>query len=109
MGLRSWVWTHETAYCAVGYVYGVENPDIGRAREAMTKVVAAGHQASDVITNVRGLFGKDTQERTPTDLNTLIQSVLAVVSIDLRKHGIESQVTLSEQLPPVIGNEVQLQ
>ena len=19
MGLRSWVWTHETAYCAVGY------------------------------------------------------------------------------------------
>jgi signal transduction histidine kinase len=86
-----------------------ENPDIGRAREAMNKVVAAGHQASDVITNVRGLFGKDTQERTPTDLNTLIQSVLAVVSIDLRKHGIESQVTLSEQLPPVIGNEVQLQ
>src|SRR6516164_883372 len=86
-----------------------ENPDIGRAQDAMNKVVAAGHQASDVITNVRGLFGKDTQERTPTDLNTLIQSVLAVVSIDLRKHGIESQVTLSEQLPPVIGNEVQLQ
>ena len=86
-----------------------ENPDIGRAREAMNKVVAAGHQASDVITNVRGLFGKDTQERTPTDLNTLIQSVLAVVSIDLRKHGIESQVTLSDELPPVIGNEVQLQ
>jgi len=29
--------------------------------------------------------------------------------IDLRKHNIESQVNLSEQLPPVVGNEVQLQ
>ena len=86
-----------------------ENPDIDRARDAMSKVVAAGHQASDVITNVYGLFGKDTQKKTPTDLNTLIQSVLTVVSIDLRKHSIESQLTLSEQLPPVVGNEVQLQ
>ena len=86
-----------------------ENPDIGRARDAMNKVVAAGHQASDVITNVRGLFGKDTQEKTPTDLNTLIQSVLAMVSIDLHKQSIESQLTLSEQLPPVVGNEIQLQ
>jgi C4-dicarboxylate-specific signal transduction histidine kinase len=85
-----------------------ENPDIGRARDAMNRVVAAG-QAGDVITNVRGLFGKDTQVKTPTDLNTLIQSVLAMVSIDLHKQSIESQLTLSEQLPPVVGNEVQLQ
>jgi signal transduction histidine kinase len=86
-----------------------EKPDIGRAQAAMNKVVAAGHQASDVITNVRGLFGKDTQEETPTDLNTLIQSVLELVSIDLRKHNIESQVNLSQPLPLVVGNEVQLQ
>ena len=86
-----------------------ENPDIGRAREAMNKVVAAGHHASDVITNVRGLFGKDTQKKVPTDINKLIRTVLGLVHIDLRKHGIESQVNLSEQLPPIIGNEVQLQ
>jgi len=86
-----------------------ETPDIGRARDAMSKVVAAGHQASDVITNVHGLFGKDTLEKTPTDLNLLIQSVLGLVYIDLRKHNIESQMNLSEELPPVVGNEVQLQ
>jgi signal transduction histidine kinase len=86
-----------------------DNPEIGRARDAMNKVVAAGHQASDVITNVHDLFGKDTQEKTLTDLNTLIQSVLSVVSIDLRKQNIKTQVNLSEQLPPVVGNQVQLQ
>ena len=86
-----------------------ESPDIGRARDAINKVVTAGHHANDVITNVRGLFGKDTQGKTPTDLNTLIHSVLELVSIDLRKHSIESVMSLSEQLPPVVGNEVQLQ
>jgi signal transduction histidine kinase len=86
-----------------------ESPDIGRARDAMNKVVAAGHHASDIITNVRGLFGKDTEEKAPTDVNKLIRTVLAVVYMDLRKHSIESQVNLSEQLLPVIGNEVQLQ
>src|SRR5215469_15589735 len=75
----------------------------------MSKVVAAGHQASDVITNVHGLFGRDPQKKSPTDLNTLIQSVLSVVSLDLRKHNIQTQVNLNERLPSVVGNEVQLQ
>jgi len=86
-----------------------ETPDISRARDAMNKVVAAGHQAGDVITNVRGLFGKDTQEKTSTDLNMLIRSVLAMISMDLHRHNIESQMNLGEQLPPVVGNEIQLQ
>jgi signal transduction histidine kinase len=75
----------------------------------MNKVVAAGHQASDVITNIRGLFAKDTQEKVPTDINKLIRTVLGLVYMDLRKHSIETNVNLSEQLPPVIGNEIQLQ
>jgi signal transduction histidine kinase len=86
-----------------------ETPDIGRARDALNKVVAAGHNASEVITNVRGLFGKDTQEKTPTDINKLIRTVLGLLYIDLRKYSIETQVNLSEQLPPIIGNAIQLQ
>ena len=55
------------------------------------------------------MFGKDTEERNPADLNKLLRTVLGLVYIDLRKHSIETQVNLSEQLPPVFGNEVQLQ
>jgi signal transduction histidine kinase len=86
-----------------------ETPDIGRARDAMNKVVEAGHRADDVITNIRGLFGKGTQEKNPTDVNKLIRVVLGLVYLDLRKHSIESQVSLGERLPPVVGNEGQLQ
>jgi signal transduction histidine kinase len=49
------------------------------------------------------------QEKTLTDVNKLIRTVLGLVYMDLRKHSIETQVNLSEQLSPVMGNEVQLQ
>jgi hypothetical protein len=53
------------------YVGFQKSPEIGEAREALTDVVATGHRAGDIITNVRRLFGKDTLEDTPCDVNTL--------------------------------------
>jgi signal transduction histidine kinase len=86
-----------------------EKPDVGEARDALAEIVASGHRASDVIAGVRALFRKDPEKKIPTDVNKLIRSVLGLIYIDLRKHSIEGQVTLSEQLPSIIGNEVQLQ
>src|ERR1051326_1470049 len=84
-------------------------PDLGKAQEALRYIVAAGSRASDIVTNIRAMFIKDTQERAQIDLNELLRSVLGLVYIDLRKHSIEAEIDLSEQLPPVIGNAVQLQ
>jgi signal transduction histidine kinase len=85
-----------------------ESPEIGKARDALDQVVVAGHHASDIITNVRAMFEKDKQEKAPRDVNELIRSVLELVYIDLQKHSVETQMSLGEQLPPVIVNEVQL-
>jgi signal transduction histidine kinase len=86
-----------------------ENPEIDRAKDALDQVVVAVQRADDVITNVRSMFGNDTQEKIPTDVNKLIRTVLGLVYIDLRKHSVETKVDLDEQLPPVTANEVQLQ
>jgi signal transduction histidine kinase len=86
-----------------------ENPEIDRARDALDQIVVAGHHATDVVTNVGAMFRKEMEEKTPTDVNELIRTVLSLVYMDLRKHSIEHRESLSEQLPPVMGNEVQLQ
>jgi signal transduction histidine kinase len=86
-----------------------DNPNIGRARDALGQIVTAGHRASDIVTNVRAMFDKDKKEVIPIDLNKLIRTVLGLVYIDLRKYSIESQVNLSDPISPVIGNQVQLQ
>src|SRR5215469_10817362 len=78
-------------------------------QERIPTLAGAGHRANDGITSVSAMFRKDTQGKRPSDLNKLLRTVLGLVYFDLRKHSIETQVNLREQLPPVFGNEVQLQ
>src|SRR6516162_1765707 len=55
------------------------------------------------------MFQRDTQDRSEIDINKLIWTVMDLVYIDLRKHQIELKTELSDQLPPVFGNRIQLQ
>ena len=86
-----------------------ESPDIDEARASLDQIEAAGHRASDIITSVRSMFKKDTTDKSAVDINKLIRTVLGLVDIDLRKHGIDLQSRLDDQIPPVLGNQVQLQ
>src|SRR5262249_10108824 len=86
-----------------------EKPEIGEARDSLDKIVTTGGHARDIIANIRAMFSKDTQEKGSVDINKLIRSVLELVYMDMRNYGIESRVNLEEKLPPIIGNEVQLQ
>ena len=58
---------------------------------------------------VKSMFQRDTQDRSEIDINKLIWTVMDLVYIDLRKHQIELKTELSDQLPPVLGNRIQLQ
>ena len=83
-------------------------PNIGKARDAFREIVGAGHAASDVVTSVRAMFKKDKGERSPVDINKLIWTVLELLHFDLSRHSIELRTRLSEDLPAVMANEVQL-
>jgi signal transduction histidine kinase len=85
------------------------NPNIDKVRDALDQIEAAGHRASDIITTVRSMFRKDTQDKSWVDINKLIWTVLGLVYLDLRKHQIDLESELDNQLPPVLGNQVQLQ
>jgi signal transduction histidine kinase len=86
-----------------------DKPDLEKARAALTQIVSAGHRASNIITSIRSMLRKDTQEKSLVDINKLIWTVLGLVWIDLRRHEIDLDTKLNEQLPSVHGNEIQLQ
>jgi signal transduction histidine kinase len=86
-----------------------ESPDIDEARAALDQIEAAGHRASDIVTSVRSMFRKETADKSAVDINKLIWNVLGLVYFDLRKDEIDLQSRLDDQIPPVLGNEVQLQ
>src|SRR5438105_6737579 len=86
-----------------------EVPDVEKARAALTQIVSASHRASEIITSVRSMFRKDTNEISRIDINKLLLTVLSILRVELRKSGVELQLDVDQQLPTVEGVEVQLQ
>jgi C4-dicarboxylate-specific signal transduction histidine kinase len=87
----------------------VEKPDVAKLREVLTDIVSAGHRAGDIIGSVRAMFKKDMNAKAPVNLNNLINTVLALLQLDLQKDGVRIETQLDERLPAVLGDAVQLQ
>jgi signal transduction histidine kinase len=87
----------------------LEKPDLGKIRDMLTDIVSAAQHTGDIITGVRTMFKKDTNEKVAINLNNLINTVLALLRLDLQKDDIRVETQLDEQLPAVTGDAVQLQ
>src|SRR6476646_1192838 len=94
---------------AEGALRWLKKGKLEEVRTGLKDIVSEGFRANDIITNLRAMFKHDVQEKTLVDINKLVSSVLALVVIDLQKHEIELQTQLDEQIPQVLGNQVQLQ
>jgi signal transduction histidine kinase len=86
-----------------------EKPDLDKVCAALDQIETAGHRASSIITNIKSMFKRDTKDRAKVDINKLILAVLGLVYIDLQKYEVKLKTELSDELPPVSGNQVQLQ
>src|SRR5262249_31003778 len=78
-------------------------------RGALEEVVADSTRASAVIARIRGLIRKAPAEKNELDLNELIQEVLALTQRELCENQVLLERELSEALPTVVGDRVQLQ
>jgi len=84
-------------------------PDLDETKAALEQIVANGHRAAAVIQRVRAMFRTIDLNRTAFDVNGLVGETLALMRADLQKHRILVQTELAEQLPQVIGDQIQLQ
>jgi signal transduction histidine kinase len=87
----------------------VRPPNVRKARSAAERIVRDGNRAGDVLKRVRALLKKAPLVKAPLNVNEVIQEVLALAGAELRQHRIETSTELELNLPPVIGDFVQLQ
>ena len=88
---------------------GATPPKLEKARSATEGMIAAAHRASQILDDIRNLFGTTESARGPVDVNDLALSVLRTLDGRLKNHKITTRVALKAGLPPVMGHSGQLQ
>jgi PAS domain S-box-containing protein len=84
-------------------------PNVEEARAAMRRVISDGNRASDVLSRIRGLLRKGSEEKSALSVNDVVRETLAITSHELERHRIEVRTELLDGVPHVMGDRVQLQ
>jgi PAS domain S-box-containing protein len=86
-----------------------DQPDVEEAREAASRVVRDAVRASDIINRMRSLFKKETLQRELVDVNQVIREMVVLLNSNANRYSISMRTELSENLPGIMGDRVQLQ
>ncbi len=84
-------------------------PNVDGARETARRTIRDGNRASEVISRLRALFSKKDVTMEPMDLNEATQEVIALSLRGLQRNRVIVQTELADDLPPVMGDRVQLE
>ena len=84
-------------------------PVLGEVSEILGDIVKADRRASDIIQRLRALLKRGEASLQPLPLNDLLEEVLRLVRADLIGRGVIVVCDLAPDLPPVMGDRVQLQ
>jgi C4-dicarboxylate-specific signal transduction histidine kinase len=86
-----------------------EAPDLEDVRAAMEEIARDGKRAAEVIARIRGLLRKAPAEWVTLAMNDLVREVLLLARGEaVSRHAI-LETELAAELPPVVGDRVQLQ
>src|SRR6185369_3910342 len=85
------------------------NPDMKEVRETVECMIADGIRASEVIKRIRHLLKKSKGGKSSYSINDIIREVLALTAGELNKNGVNVRIELTQGLPYVIADRVQIQ
>jgi len=86
-----------------------EHPDVEEARAAASRIVKDATRAADIVTKTRMLFKKSTPPRELVDINEIIQEMVLLLRSEAARYNISVRTELAANLPPLMGDRVQLQ
>jgi PAS domain S-box-containing protein len=86
-----------------------EQPDLGEARESAERMVNAVTRAADIISRLRQLFKKGAPQTSLVDVSEVIQEMVVLLRSEASRHSVLIITELSEDLPRVVADRVQLQ
>jgi PAS domain S-box-containing protein len=86
-----------------------ETPNLEAARRSIQHMIDDGNRAGDIISRIRDMVRKSPPRTDVLNINDTITEVLALLRMELSRNDITQHVELSNDLPLVSGDRIQLQ
>ena len=83
--------------------------DIVSARRTVERMISDAFRASEVIDRIRAIAKKSPERRDRLSINDIVSETIELVSMDLQRNAVSLKTELSGNLPPIVGDQVQLQ
>jgi PAS domain S-box-containing protein len=84
-------------------------PAVEELRQSLCRIVRDGNRVGDVIGRIRALVQKAPRRKDELEINEAIREVIFLTHAEVVKHGVLVRTQLSEDLPLILGDRVQLQ
>jgi len=88
---------------------GGQEPNFAEAQNAVERIIKDSYRASEVISRIRTLVKKAPPRNELVDVNEVIIEVFALAQNQARRNRVNLKQELTDGLPPVLGDRVQLQ
>jgi PAS domain S-box-containing protein len=84
-------------------------PNLEEARQSAALIIADGHRAGEIISRIRALANKAPPQKDWLNINETILEVIALARSQVQGNHVALQTQLSDELPLVLGDRIQLQ
>ena len=84
-------------------------PNIDEAEQAVEAIIRDASRAGNVVVRTRKLLRREEPLRERLNINDVINEVLDLLQVELRRNGVTPQTEMARNLRPVVVDRVQLQ
>jgi PAS domain S-box-containing protein len=84
-------------------------PNLEKATPLIERVVDDGKRAADILSRIRDFSKKAPVRKESLDVNQVISEIMGLTHSAISEHRVSAKMQLSEGLPRVLGDRVQLQ
>jgi PAS domain S-box-containing protein len=86
-----------------------DSANLERARTTAAKIIQEGTRASSVVARIRALFQGEEVVREHVDINRLVRDLVSLLRDEAIRRDILVRTKLEPNLPPTLGDSIQIQ
>jgi signal transduction histidine kinase len=84
-------------------------PNLEKAKPLIDRIIGDGRRAADIVNRIRNFSRNAPTRKEGIDINEAILEIMGLTRVATSEHRISVKMRLSDGLPPVLGDRIQLQ